>query len=362
MKSRLWSMKKLQEILLDWAISFINLGTTYDDLGQMDSALFYTEWAHEIFKRHSYSLGLINSYITLYKYSKIEGEENVGYLLDAYQFARTFEDSYSEVYILGYLVSADHDFSKDSLKNMVGRANFLIDKFEMQVPLYRFYADEATYYAKQNDFRKAYKSLTKYVELYSSQKEENEGFDFKNEELKHEFELRSLQDSLKFEQTLNDQKLENEQRISQQRIIITVTIFGFGILGIILIFVIRSLKVRKENNKKLSDKNEQIERQKHLVEEKNREITDSITYAQRLQSAILPSLEQIYDSFQDVFIHYFPKDVVSGDFYWFEQNDEFYFIAAADCTGHGVPGAMVSVVCSNALEPNCKRVWLISTG
>lgn len=332
------------------AISYINLGTTYDNLDQMDSAIYFTQLAHEIFKRQDYSLGLINSYITLYKYGKLEGDENIDYLLNAYQYARKFDDKYSEVYVLGYLISAKADFSKDSLNNMVQRANHLLDKYELQKPLYRFYADEATYFARLGQYRNAYESMVKYVELYSNLKEENEGFDVKNEELKHEFELQSLEDSLKFEKVLNDQKLVNEKRIGRQRIYTTVTIFGFGILAVILVFVYRSLRVRKENNKKLSDKNALIERQKELVEEKNKEITDSITYAQRLQNAILPSIDQINQTFPGAFIHFFPKDVVSGDFYWFEQNEDYNFIAVADCTGHGVPGAMVSVVCSNALN------------
>lgn len=87
-----------------------------------------------------------------------------------------------------------------------------------------------------------------------------------------------------------------------------------------------------------------------LLAEKNKEITDSINYAKRIQEAILPPEKTIYDALPGTFILYRPKDIVAGDFYWFEKYDETFFIAAADCTGHGVPGALVSVVCSNALN------------
>ena len=131
-------------------------------------------------------------------------------------------------------------------------------------------------------------------------------------------------------------------------------------LGIFLIFVYRALKVKKKTNSQLSEKNNLIERQKELVEEKNKEITDSITYAKRLQSAILPPLEMLHGEFKDSFVHYRPKDVVSGDFYWIEKQGDLIFIAAADCTGHGVPGAMVSVVCSNALNRSVNEFKLSS--
>lgn len=99
-----------------------------------------------------------------------------------------------------------------------------------------------------------------------------------------------------------------------------------------------------------------------LISHKQKEITDSITYAQRLQHAILPSMEFICKHFPDNFILYKPKDIVAGDFYWAEEINGLIFIAAADSTGHGVPGAMVSVVCSNALNRTVKELGLTETG
>lgn len=98
----------------------------------------------------------------------------------------------------------------------------------------------------------------------------------------------------------------------------------------------------------------ETEKQKEIIEESHKEITDSIAYAKRLQDAILPSLNEIAAGFHNSFVLFQPKDVVSGDFYWYEKanpkGNEIKYIAAADCTGHGVPGALVSVVCSNALN------------
>ena len=83
---------------------------------------------------------------------------------------------------------------------------------------------------------------------------------------------------------------------------------------------------------------------------KNKKITESINYAKRIQTAILPPTKLVKQYLNDSFILYKPKDVVAGDFYWMEPRADLILFAAADCTGHGVPGAMVSVVCSNALN------------
>jgi serine phosphatase RsbU (regulator of sigma subunit) len=98
------------------------------------------------------------------------------------------------------------------------------------------------------------------------------------------------------------------------------------------------------------------------IESKNKDITDSINYAKRIQDAILPSQELVDRYFKNSFILYEPKDIIAGDFYWMEVIDNIVFIAAADCTGHGVPGAMVSVVCCNALNRSVKEFGLRDTG
>jgi ligand-binding sensor domain-containing protein/serine phosphatase RsbU (regulator of sigma subunit) len=107
---------------------------------------------------------------------------------------------------------------------------------------------------------------------------------------------------------------------------------------------------QKELEGTVEVRTQEIRLQKEIVEDKNREIIDSINYARRLQKAILPPVQRIEEHLPESFILFKPKDVVSGDFYWFSNVNGISFIAAADCTGHGVPGAMVSVVCSNALN------------
>src|ERR1019366_4338180 len=87
-----------------------------------------------------------------------------------------------------------------------------------------------------------------------------------------------------------------------------------------------------------------ISEQKDNLAEKNREILDSITYAKRIQNSILPPKETIKAAFQESFVLFKPKDIVSGDLYWFQKTDKGFLLAAADCTGYGIPGAFMSIV------------------
>jgi ligand-binding sensor domain-containing protein/serine phosphatase RsbU (regulator of sigma subunit) len=112
----------------------------------------------------------------------------------------------------------------------------------------------------------------------------------------------------------------------------------------------------------ISNQKQIVEHQKELVQEKQKEIIDSITYAKRLQQAILPPRHFITQHLTNNFVLYHPKDIVAGDFYWMHVEGDLIFIAAADSTGHGVPGAMVSIVCSNALEKAVNEFRLTDTG
>ncbi len=127
----------------------------------------------------------------------------------------------------------------------------------------------------------------------------------------------------------------------------------YGGLGLLILFggiMYNRFRITRRQKGIIESQKQEVERQKELVEEKNREVHDSINYAKRIQSAILPPSKVIKEYLKDSFILYKPKDIVAGDFYWMERREGRTLFAAADCTGHGVPGAMVSVVCNNALN------------
>ncbi|PCI99207.1 MAG: hypothetical protein COB15_04605 [Flavobacteriales bacterium] len=179
-----------------------------------------------------------------------------------------------------------------------------------------------------------------------------------------------LKDSIFTEETVNnldeiESKYENEKKAiliaslekekivqnEKQNLIIISSALGFLAMLIIIIIVFKNYRQKKKDHSIISD-------QKNILLEKNREITDSITYAKRLQEAILPPSNLIEEHLPNSFVLFQPKDVVSGDFYWLHAVGEKIIFAVADCTGHGVPGAMVSVVCSNALNSAVKEFKL----
>lgn len=103
-------------------------------------------------------------------------------------------------------------------------------------------------------------------------------------------------------------------------------------------------------NRQITLQKEEISKQKELIEHKNRDITDSINYAKTLQEAILPPREIFKKYLNDSFLIYHPKDIVSGDFYWIEKRGDLVILSVADCTGHGVPGAFMSIIGHNGLN------------
>ncbi len=117
-----------------------------------------------------------------------------------------------------------------------------------------------------------------------------------------------------------------------------------------------------ERTTEVMEQKHELELQKELIEEKNKDITDSINYAERIQQAILPELAHIRRVLPQSFIFFQPRDIVSGDFYWYMEVDDngepVYLLAAADCTGHGVPGAFMSMINSSLLNEtvNGKKV------
>jgi serine phosphatase RsbU (regulator of sigma subunit) len=134
--------------------------------------------------------------------------------------------------------------------------------------------------------------------------------------------------------------------------------FLYGGLALALLFgafIFNRFQATSKQKRVIEAQKEKVDDAFEELEEKNREIMDSINYAKRIQNAILPSAKSVEDLLKESFILYKPKDIVAGDFYWVEHKDDKVLFAAADCTGHGVPGAIVSVVCNNALNRSVRE-------
>jgi serine phosphatase RsbU (regulator of sigma subunit)/Tfp pilus assembly protein PilF len=220
-------------------------------------------------------------------------------------------------------------------------------------------------YKMRPDYKNALEYRELYDQLHDSLQNEKNTKAVLRQEFKYEYDKQTVLDSLKHVAELD--KKDAELKVKRQ-----VQISLFAGLALILVFsgfIFNRFKVTARQNVIIGKQKQEVEQKRHeaetqraLVEEKNREIVDSINYAKRLQDAILPPLKLVKEYFPESFILYKPKDIVAGDFYWFEKRNNILLFAAADCTGHGVPGAMVSVICNNGLNRSVREYNLLEPG
>jgi len=213
------------------------------------------------------------------------------------------------------------------------------------------YNSIAEYDSATGNYSKAFADYKQFIVFRDSLQNDENIKKIVSEQMQYEFDKKQAEE--KAEQDKRDAIAVSDKR---KQLIITASI-GAGLLLVLIFSSILFSRFRITQRQKNI-----IERQKSLVEEKNKEILDSITYAKRLQDAILPPMSIVEKYLPESFVLYKPKDIVAGDFYWLEKTGAVILIAAADCTGHGVPGAMVSVVCSNALNRTVKEFKITEPG
>lgn len=194
-------------------------------------------------------------------------------------------------------------------------------------------------YEKLGDSNKALKHHKQYLIMKDSIFNEENTKKSVRSEMNFEFDKQKA--IARSEQDKKD-AIKNAE-IKTQKIMRNIFIIGSILLVVFLGYVYR-------NYKNGQIKNNIIERQKHLVEEKSKEITDNINYASRIQKAMLTSDEYLKNNLPENFIWFSPKDIVSGDWYWAYRKNNDVFFAACDCTGHGTSGAMLSMISMSLLN------------
>lgn len=326
----------------DIGFSYSYLGNFYLATEQYDSALFYHEKALEYRLKTSDTRSIADSYLligsTFLKRKKYDDAMeyfqqallNYAKIKDKKRLAETYRN-FAEVYI--------------AQKNITDAENFLMQANELaketgsldNLTLISNELAEIKYI--EGSYQEAYDYLRYHVELDKKTSGESKYRDIVKNILEY-----------KNEKEKKIKELEYQKEKEKQRMIVW-TVSGILLLVIgFLIFVFNRLKVTRKQKEIIAYRKQQVDKAYSELGSKNKEILDSINYAKRIQAAILPSDELIQSVFNEVFVLYLPKDIVAGDFYWLEQRDDKVMFAVADCTGHGVPGAMVSVVCNNSLN------------
>ncbi|MCE3227760.1 MAG: nprA [Bacteroidetes bacterium] len=229
----------------------------------------------------------------------------------------------------------------DSALNIANRYEFK----KLQVEVYDTY-DQV--FSQMGDYKKAYEYMILKNKLNAVfEKEESSS---KISQLESDIQMEQKQSEL-LEKDLALSKVEQEKQ-KQLGVIILGTIIVLALLFYVVTFF--------RNNKILKERNSIISEQKQLIEEKHKDITDSINYAQKIQSALIISEEKLKNSVKDAFVIFKPRDIVSGDFYWFTEHKGYKIIALADCTGHGVPGAFMSMIGITLLNQIVNEKGIIS--
>jgi len=295
------------------------------------------------------NLGLLDTvnaldyFLKSYQLRKQSGEIQ-GQWLNLYNIAGKYEDKADFKNALKYSREA-FEFAKE--------LNHVEDKAKSHKQL-------AFIYYTLGDFRRAYENISYYIELNDSLSQVRNQADFAELEKKWNYEKKEKENEL-----LKKGKELDDERIAKQRLYLWASGLGLMLFGFLIFFILRGYRQKQkanqllsaqkaqieEANEELNQQNEeiaaqrdQIQDQKEHIEDIHREVSESIDYAKRLQGSILPKPELLIQHLPDHFVLFMPKDKVSGDFYWWTVQNEKLIVTAADCTGHGVPGAFMSML------------------
>ncbi|MBL7917380.1 MAG: tetratricopeptide repeat protein [Bacteroidia bacterium] len=193
-------------------------------------------------------------------------------------------------------------------------------------------------YEKMGDYRRANYLLHRFNELKDSLVNQKNGESI--EQMQTVYKTAEKDREI---QNLNNEKALKDAEIARNRSMIFAAVTAFVLVLFVVLVVLSRYNLKKKANLKLSEAYQKIEI-------KNKQITDSINYSKRIQNAILPPHATVAKHLKNFFVLNTPKDIVSGDFYWFTAHNNNIFFIVADCTGHGVPGALMSMIGNTLLN------------
>ena len=368
------------------ALGWANLGYYYLKNQQYDSALFFTLKSYEIFKAEKDSAGLGDVYYNLGNIAW-EADKNafkaLNYCLqaqDMYQSSRyteveTLTDCQAQIGFL-YIQLRNYKMATYYLNKALEAAQ----KNNLRYLIKNVYQHKAQLYAAVGNFQEAYRFQQLFFKMYDSLYSQRSLVTIKQLQTEYELETQEAKIALlNKDKTIRQDELERQLIIRNSSFIAVFLLVVFaGVLyrnydqkrrsNALLVqqkaeieekskAIARKNKMLEEQKKamllqsqNLHKANVQIVQQKQTIEQKNKDITDSLTYAREMQYALLPQAEQLKDKISDAFSILQPRDIVSGDFLWFEEEGDKLFVAAIDCTGHGVPGAFMSLIADTNLS------------
>jgi tetratricopeptide (TPR) repeat protein len=332
---------------------YINIGEVYNVMKNYDSALYYSRLARglyiELDDNKGQSLAHTNIGVVYMSIGKLDlAVENYRKVLELQEVIQdkkeiaNANENLGEAYMLMKKPAAALECFERALAIAEQTGNRLIRQ--------NCYKQLTELYASSSNYSKALDMHRKYALLKDSILNEETTGQITEANVKYQTEKKD-KELLRKDAEIDRQQAEAKQKATQRNAVLA---------GLLLVLLLGIALLRGYMQKKKA--NHEITMQKEIIEEKSKEITDSITYARRIQTAILPPPRVVKQLLPDSFVLFKPKDIVSGDFYWVETADDITFFAAVDCTGHGVPGAMMSVVGHNCLTRAIREFGLRTPG
>jgi serine phosphatase RsbU (regulator of sigma subunit) len=346
----------------DWpisvALSYINLTDFYLKENDLETAEEFTREAYRIYIEHEQERQIATTVQNLaeIEFRKGDQDEGLRLVLEAIELWKRQKDDFNlnstKVY-LGHKYLLMNKPLK-ALKNCLEAYNesLNIESLGLQQESCKCLAQA---YYKTRNYKKAYDFDLLYRSLKDSIMNSDVSTDLIRKEFEFDYKLKLEKDSLNQAKADEIQRIEHDNELQNQRYFTYFGLLLAGIATILSLYVFRNLKRKKRDHEK-------ILLSKQIIETKNKEITDSINYAKRIQTAMLPRESLCKKILPNHFILYKPKDIVAGDFYWFQEYKNKKYFAVADCTGHGVPGAMMSVICNNALNRSLNEFNITEPG
>ncbi len=339
--------------------AYLNLGAIQGDLKNYEKAKTYYEQGYFYLNKvkdagglGNYNLNMGHLHYVQKKYSK-----SLDYYLLALEYFEAANDIVSattaEINLGGnYHQLGDRELALMHLVSGMEKAKkYGIPKMTMTAAQELYFV-----YDKAKDFEHAIAYLDLYHQLKDSLSSAKNQEMTLNMKYQHEYDKKAIIDSIEFaaSQELNILEIkEQKTALAKARTQQFALFGGIALMAVLGLVMFRSYRTKKKAH-------DIINNQHQLLARTHKEIKESIDYAKRLQDAILPTDQTLKEHFPNHFVLFKPKDVVSGDFFWFEyvKEKDLRIVAVADCTGHGVPGAMVSLVCATALNRSVNELGI----
>ena len=311
-------------------------------MGMPDSALWFYKEALKLKEKLGDSLGLSTSYsgiANVYLENK-QFPLFLKYINLSISMAKKMNNIGYEAN--GYFYKGEAYYRYDKLDSAIFYFNTSLNILKKVGDLSRIsdcYMLLSDCFDSKKDYKKAY-DFHKLFKLYYDSLFKKESVE-QLENLKIGFETEKKEEENKLLQTEN--KLSSAT-IKQQKIISYVIIGGLFLVSLLAFYIFNGLKKQRKANAIISKQKEEVHRQKEIIEEHQKETIDSINYAKRIQYALLAHTDLLQKHLPEHFVLFKPKDIVSGDFYWATEHNGKFYLAVCDSTGHGVPGAFMSLL------------------